>query len=109
MHEPSKDPVRREKLVGLHRLPVEAKRRGSNQMPVYPPNCVELVAHVHWVIVGLDFVERRRPHADVVWMGRFVQHLTALMGEDGVAYGFGGQDELHVAPNNFSHRPNTTK
>ena len=29
-------------------------------------------------------------------MGRFVPYLTVFVGEDGVAYVFGGECELHV-------------
>lgn len=65
-------------------------------MPLYLPNHAELIVHVHGVVVGLDLGDLRRTHSDfVVWMVRFVHYLTAFMGEDGVAHGFGRECELH--------------
>ena len=64
-------------------------------MPLYLADHVKLVAHVHGVVVWLDLVERRRSQWDEAWMGGFVQQLTALVGEHGMAHVFGGNCELH--------------
>ena len=82
--------MRREKLIGLHRAAVQAKRRRPNQTPVDLPDRVELVTHVRRVVVGLDLVQRRRSHANAVWMGRLVQYLAGFVDEDCVAHGRAG-------------------
>jgi len=91
--------MRRKEIVGLHVLPVETKRRRSNQMPLYLADDAQLVAHVCGVIVWLDLVDRCRAHADFEeWMSRFVEHLTAFMCEYGVAHGSARREyELHRA------------
>ena len=96
--------MRRKEVVGLHLLPVEAKRRRSNQMPIYPADDDELVTHVRGVIVWLDLVDHRRLHGDSeAGMGCFVEHLTVFVSEGGVAHGLGGECELHNV--NESKRP----
>ena len=99
--------MRRKEVVGLHLLPVETKRRRSNQMPLYLADCVELVVHVRRVIVWLDFVGRRRPQAAdfEAWMGRFVEHLAVFISEDGVAHELGGEYELHTDSESKRWRP----
>jgi hypothetical protein len=89
--------MRRKEVVGLHLLPIETKRRRSNQMPIYLADYDELVAHVRGVIVWLDLVDRRRLHGDSeAGMGRFVEHLAVFIREGGVAHGHsGGEYELH--------------
>ena len=86
--------MRWKKRVGLHLLPVETKGRGSNQTPLYLADDVELVPHVHRIVVWPDLIDRRRAHTDrvvpLVRMGRFVQYLTAFMGEDGITHGHRG-------------------
>jgi len=61
-------------------------------MPFDLPYLVELVAHVHRVIVGIDLVQRRRSRTRdaEVRMGRFVYHLTAWVGEVDVENTGGG-------------------
>ena len=93
-HEPSEYPMRRKEVVGLHFLPIEAKRRRSKDMPLYPADCVELVAHVRGIIIWLDLVHRRRADFEA-WMDRFVEHLTAFVSEGGVAHELGGEYEPH--------------
>ena len=103
-HELTQYPMRRKEVIGLHLLPIETKRRQSNQMPIYLADDDELVMHVRRVIIWLDLVDRCRLHGNSqAGMGRFVEHLAIFISEDGVAHGLGGECELHNV--NESKRP----
>ena len=54
--------MRREEIAGQHLLAADAERRRSEQSPLYLSHDHEFVTHIHWIRVGDDFLNRRRPH-----------------------------------------------
>ena len=74
------------------------ERRGRCQAPFDLGQHLKLVAHVHGIVVGLDFLDRGRSlgKSQLQRMEGPVQNLPALVGHHGVAHRFRGKGETHA-------------